>query len=205
MNKQILIPASSLTAPETVIFLKLSVEPDAARDPYRALGATGLEAAEAMAKLALRSLPPAEPPACVRIAAAGPSSGKALTNSADAALAMTLGPLLLRPGFSYRHYLIMGGLRLPEDEHSRLLPEQIQVSGVRDLLPKLRAIAHRGYRVEPALLMLAEEDCDSEAESLLRTLAPLNIAVRRVNTLEAAYRACGGPPLPVGDGYHGRG
>jgi hypothetical protein len=203
MNKQILIPASSLTTPDTVVFLELSVEPDAERDPYRALGAPGLEGAEATARLALNSLPPAEPPARVRVAADG--SGKALTNSSGAALAMTLGPLLLQPGFTYHHYLIMGGLLMPEAGNTRLRPGQIKVSGVRDLPSKLQAIINRGYRVEPALLLLAEEGCDGEVEPLLRALAPLNIAVRRIETLETAYQACGGPLPPARDDTHGLG
>jgi hypothetical protein len=63
------------------------------------------------------------------------------------------------------------------------------------LLPKLQAILSLGYRVEPVLLLLAQEDLDGEAEILLQGMASLNIAVRRVRHLEDAYRACAGLTL----------
>jgi hypothetical protein len=202
MNKQILIPASSLAEPEAVSFLELSVEPDSEpnRDPFRMLGGSGLDAAVATARRALHSLPPADLPACVRLA--GSHAGKALTNSAGAALGLALGPLLLHHGFPYRRYLIMGSLYLRENLDTLIHPNQAEVGGVQHTLHKLRAIQRRGYQIEPMLFLLARDGLAAETEALLRALIPLNIAVRRVENLEAAYRACGGFLPQTGEGRH---
>jgi len=185
--KTLLIPVAALGKVDRIGFLELAVEmavnPVLPHDPFRRLAQPGLEQAETVARRAWGVL---TPPVAVNVRVTGPRFG--LTNSAGAALGLALCPFLaVRP---YRIAIAMGSLHFHDGNGG------IRVGAVGQLAAKLRAIREHGYRTEPTLLVYAD-DGSAAARHEAGGLAALNIAVRRVETLEQACRAGEGEPLPA--------
>jgi hypothetical protein len=187
-TKTLLIPVTVLAAEtDKISLLEFFIDPVKTQampphNPFQRLAQPGLNEAETAAWRAWATLPP---PTAVNVRVISPCLG--LTNSAGASLGLALSPFLCAPTAPYRVAIVMGSLEFDRADGG------IGVSAVAELPVLFAAIRARGYRMEPTLLIYADDGSDAARHEAAQ-LAALNIAVRRVETFAEACRACDGKP-----------